>query len=337
MESHVKYLKMIVASLGIILFTLCPSLSQAESAVVGFIASGKIVDDDSFNWMTVTGLNRLKRKFDIKVEVRHGGFSYDEFKKETDSLLADNATIVIINSSNNHQKIAEYISNHPEVIFIMNDARIDGYKNLSSISYGQCMGSCLVGALCAWQTQTGKVGFIGGNEHHVIKDFLDGFRQGVQLSGRDVDIVVQFIRKGVSAKGYEDPKQANMIARGMYASGVDIIYSVAGLSGNGVIQAASKTGNYVVGVDSDQDFMAKGTVLTSMMKRLDVAVYNEVLSVLEGRFSPGIKEYDLSNNGVGLTEMKYTEHLISSDVKRRLSELKEQLATGAIRLDCKAK
>ncbi len=320
-----------------LLFLFSPLRCLAESSVVGFIASGSAVDDDSFNGMTVSGLRKLQRRFDLKIEVRSGGYSYDTFEKQVQDLVAGNAKIIVINSSNNHERILNYISRYPKIHFIMNDARISGYDNISSIAYGQRMGSCLVGALCAWQTKTGKVGFIGGNEHPVIKDFLCGFREGVRLAGKDVEIDVQYIRGGVTEQGFEDPRQANAIALQMYSSGVDIIYSVAGLSGNGVIQAARKTGNYVVGVDSDQDHMAKGTILTSMMKRLDVAVYNEVLSVLEGHFVPGTKEYNLSNGGVGLTEMKYTKQLISEEVLNRLSDLKEQLADGTVKLNCSVK
>ncbi|WP_432738211.1 BMP family lipoprotein [Maridesulfovibrio sp. FT414] len=297
------------------------------------MASGSALDDDSFNGMTVSGLRRLQQKFDLHIEVRAGGFAFADQAKQLQSLLDSNAHVIVINSSKNIDEILGFAGHHPEIRFIINDASVRGYDNVSSIAYGQGMGSCLVGALCAWQTKTGKVGFIGGNENSVIQDFLSGFRAGVELSGKDVSVEVKFIRCGSAVEGFEDPQQASLLARRMYASGVDIIYAVAGLSGNGVIQAARKTGNYVVGVDSNQDHMAKGTILTSMMKRLDVAVYNEVLSVLEGRFVPGPKNYDLSNDGVCLTDMKYSRHLISKEVLHKLDGLKEKLVSGTVRLD----
>ncbi len=186
------------------------------------------------------------------------------------------------------------------------------------------MGSYLVGALCGWQSKTGRVGFIGGNQLPVIMDFLCGFKEGLKASNNNVQLEVMFVRNGNSREGFEDPRQANLLAKRMYASGVDIIYAVAGLSGNGIIQAARTSGNFVVGVDSDQDHMAKGTILTSMMKRLDVAVYNEVLSILNGEFVPGSKVYSLSNDGVGLTEMKYSRHLIAEDLLERLDDLQKK-------------
>lgn len=317
-------------------FLLQPAFCDAEPVIVGFIANGFALDDDSFNGMTIAGLRRLQNKYDLKIKARSGGSSYENFEKQMQLLLDGGVRILVVNSSTNHAKILKFFSRHPEVRFIMNDACITGYDNVSSISYDQCSGSFLVGALCAWQSKTGKVGFIGGNQSPVIQDFLSGFRQGVVFAANGVDLAVDFIRCGSSVEGFEDPRQANLLAKRMYASGVDIIYAAAGLSGNGIIQAARKSGNWVVGVDSDQDYMAKGTILTSMMKRLDVAVYNEVLSAIEGRFVPGVKKYDLSNGGVGLTEMKYTRHLISDEVLSRLEDLKKKISVGAIRLNCSA-
>ncbi|WP_320171005.1 BMP family ABC transporter substrate-binding protein [Maridesulfovibrio sp.] len=334
MKKTVSHLALAVILLAFGLACACPSPCFAHKFVVGFVASGSAIDDDSFNSMTVAGLRKLEKNNHVRIEVRQGGFSLEEHKKQIKSLLDCGAQVIVINFSSDLDKLLEFISQYPEIPFIINDARVSGYANVSSTVYNQRMGSCLVGALCAWQTATDRIGFIGANEMPIIKDFLCGFKEGIRLSDRDVQIETAFVRRGNNWEGFEDPEQASVIAARMYNSGVDIIYAVAGLSGNGVIAAARKSGNYVIGVDSDQDGIAKGTVLTSMMKRLDVAVYNEVLSVLEGRFIPGPKEYNISNNGIGLTEMKYSKDLIAEDVLQKLAELKEKLSKGLIRLDC---
>lgn len=327
--------KMVIASLAAIMnICIFSAYAEATPLTVGFVASGAALDDDSFNGMTISGLRKLQKKHNLKIEVSSGGFGYENIRKGLDSVIKRHSDVIVINSSTNHDEIIEFTQEHPDIYFIINDARIEGYPNVSSIYYGQCMGSCLVGALCGWQSKTGKVGFIGGNEHPVIKDFMCGFKKGVEFSHSSVEVDVKFIRNGDSKEGFEDPRQANILAKRMYASGVDIIYAVAGLSGNGVMQAARTSGNFMIGVDSNQDYMAKGTILTSMMKRLDVAVYNEVLSILNGKFVPGSKVYDLSNNGVGLTDMKYSRHLISDDVLQKLDDLQGKLATGKIRLNC---
>ncbi len=309
------------------------SICRAEVVRIGFVTAGNAVNDNSFNGMTIAGLRRLQRDFQVEVLVRSGGYVVESVRQAILSLLKENVRIIVTNSATVEGRFAEIALDYPNVVFVLNDCNIEGYPNVVSIDYAQEMGSYLVGALCAWQTKTGKVGFIGGNEMPVIKGFLNGFLQGVRFSGRDIEVDVKFVRRGNSEKGFEDPKQANALAMGMYNSGVDIIYAVAGLAGNGVIQAARKTGNQVVGVDSNQDHMAKGVVLTSMMKRLDVAVYKEVRSILTGTFAPGCKVYNLGNEGVGLTEMKYSKHLVAPEVLDKLEKLRNDLISGNVKVE----
>ncbi|WP_320174551.1 BMP family ABC transporter substrate-binding protein [Maridesulfovibrio sp.] len=300
---------------------------------IGFVASGDTINDNSFNEMVAAGLRRLQKERHVELVVRRGGFTVDSVTEAVESAISEGAEIVVVNSMPVGNRFGEIVLDHPEVVFIFNDSTIDGYSNVVSINYAHGSGSCLVGALCAWQTKTGKIGFIGGNELPVITEFLKGFQRGVELSGKEVEVDVKFVRRGSSEKGFEDPQQANALALKMYGSGTDIIYAVAGLSGNGIIQAARETGNLVVGVDSDQDHLAKGTVLTSMMKRLDVAVYKECLAVLNGNFTPGRKAYGLADGAVGLTEMKYSKNLISHDVLRLLENLRKDLVSGKIKVE----
>lgn len=327
--------KTVVTVLAAMIFVCLFSVHVfAAQLTVGFVAGGEALDDDTFNGMTISGLRQLQKEYDLKVEVSSGGFGFEDIRKGLESVIKRNSDVIIINSSTNIDEIIAFTQHYPDLFFIINDARIEGYSNVSSIYYDQCMGSYLVGALCGWQSKTGRVGFIGGNQLPVIMDFLCGFKEGLKASNNNVQLEVMFVRNGNSREGFEDPRQANLLAKRMYASGVDIIYAVAGLSGNGIIQAARTSGNFVVGVDSDQDHMAKGTILTSMMKRLDVAVYNEVLSILNGEFVPGSKVYSLSNDGVGLTEMKYSRHLIAEDLLERLDDLQKKIVAGQIQLNC---
>lgn len=332
-----KYCFFIVVFGLIIIFSSFSAICFANSTVVGFIASGSVFDDDSFNSMTKVGLRRLQNDYGIEAEIRGGGFTSESFSKELNLLFDEKIKIVVVNTQGYLEIITEAIKSHPDVVFILNEIIVDDYPNVSSIYFEQKAGSCLVGALCGWQSKTGKIGFVGANESPSILDFLCGFKQGVRFSGKKCDITVRFIRSGMSAKGFEDPHRGNELAKEMFSSGVDIIYSVAGLSGNGIIYAAQKSGKYVVGVDSDQDYIAKGTVLTSMIKRLDLAVYHEVESVLNGKFKPGVKVYGLKNGGVDLSEMKYTRHLISGEIIDRLEILKQLLKSGNVTSDCAEK
>ncbi|WP_320006078.1 BMP family lipoprotein [Maridesulfovibrio sp.] len=313
------------------------AICHAKDVKVGFIYSGDTINDNSFNEMVATGLRKLQKEQHVRVLPRRGGFSMEETVGAIESLLAEGVRVILVNGVPYGNRLGVFALDHADTTFIINDAKIEGYPNIISIDYAHGMGSCLVGALCAWQTKTGKIGFLGANEMPVVKEFLTGFRKGVEYSGQDVEILVRYIRPGVSLKGFEDPKQAYTMAMNMYADGVDIIYSVAGLSGNGAIQAAHRTGNLVVGVDSDQDYMAKGSVLTSMIKRMDIAVYKEVLAIVNGTSAPGCKTYHLANDGVGLSDMTYTRHLLKPGVLKKLGELKAKLISGEVKPDASVK
>ena len=122
------------------------------------------------------------------------------------------------------------------------------------------------------------------------------------------------------------------MALAQYAGGADIIFAAAGLTGNGVLHAAKRAGKFAIGVDSDQDHLARGHVLTSMMKRLDIATFNEVDGIFRGRFIPGVRRYGLRERGVGLSAMKYTRHLIPDRVMAKLGEVEEKIIAGEIRV-----
>ena len=117
-----------------------------------------------------------------------------------------------------------------------------------------------------------------------------------------------------------------------YARGADIIFAVAGLTGNGIIEAARQTGHFAIGVDSDQDSLAKGFVLTSMIKRLDVASYNELKAVMEGKFSPGVTYYGMKDGGVSLSDMRYTRDIIPATVLQQIEDIKKKIISGEISL-----
>ena len=144
--------------------------------------------------------------------------------------------------------------------------------------------------------------------------------------------MVDFVSTGDDFSGFSDPGRGAEMAAGMYASGVDIIFAAAGLTGNGIIRAAKQAGKYVIGVDADQDHMAKGHVLTSMMKRLDRAAFLEVTRIVQGEFRPGITYYSLSNGGVSLSPMKYTHHLIPDAVHEALKATESDIIAGKIKV-----
>ena len=198
-------------------------------------------------------------------------------------------------------------------------------SNLKGLSFSEEQGSFLVGALAAMKTNSRKVGFVGGMEIPLIKKFEAGFRSGVWYVNDDIEISTKYV--GTTGAAFANPAKGKELAKALYNDDVDVIYHAAGLSGSGVIEAANETGNYAIGVDSDQNYLAPGHVLTSMLKRVDVAVYKTIRDVVEGDFEGGVNErFGLADDGVGY----------AVDVFNRVEEFPEQVTqlkeTGAVSL-----
>ena len=305
---------------------------QVEGAqkTVGFLVGAGGLGDESYNDMTLSGLVEAKRKL---------GFAFkhvvcDEtpagIREALDSLIAQNADVIVMNRMAYPEIVYDYTRRNPDMYFIVNDMPWVGHPNMVCMGYAHHEGAFLVGALAGWMTEAGKVGFVGGNDLPVIRSFRYAYREGVQYADAKVSVFEELVAEGRDTSGFDNPKKGFELAAALYKKDVDIIFAAAGLSGNGVIAAAKIHGKYAIGVDTDQDHMAKGHVLTSMMKRLDKATYNEVTAVLEGRFEPGVKYYGLKEGGVGLSSMKYTKHLIPASVIDRLEETKQRIIEGKI-------
>src|SRR5207245_4623481 len=166
--------------------------------------------------------------------------------------------------------------------------------NVRAVVFKENEGSMLAGALAAEVTKTGKIGFVGGMQLPLIRKFEAGFRAGVRQVNPKLDVLVAYTGT------FDDERKGIEVGHDLYRRGCDIVFHAAGLDGLGVIKAAQQAGKLVIGVDSDQSHVAPGTVLTSMVKHVDVAVYLAVKDVLEKKFSGGDIVLGLREGGVGL-------------------------------------
>jgi len=170
-------------------------------------------------------------------------------------------------------------------------------SNLRGLSFAEQQGSFLVGAAAAMKTKRGTVGFIGGMSSPLIKKFEAGFRSGVWFIDPEIEVLSNYV--GTTGAAFANPSKGKELAKAQFDKGADVIYHAAGLSGAGVIAAAAERGRYAIGVDSDQNYLEPGHVLTSMLKRVDVAVYKTVRDVVNGEFTGGKNlHYGLEGNGV---------------------------------------
>jgi len=297
---------------------------------VGLLLPVSGLGDSSFNDMAYAGLIQAKKEyqFDLIREKCKDSSQHQRFAA-MQRLLDRDADIIVANGWEFTKAVSHYAPLYPDRYFIFNDAPIDGVKNVLSTVFDQHEASFLAGALAALTSQTGRIGFIGGKDMPVIRAFLTGYREGAQYVRADITIDVHFLsQKGQQSAGFDDPALAYDTAETLYTDGVDIIFSVAGLSGNGIIRAAVKNKKFVIGVDADQDYMAKGYILTSVIKRIDRATFEALRLIFEERFTPGIHILGLKEDGVGLSPMTYTRHLIAPQTLAKIKQFKARIIAG---------
>lgn len=215
---------------------------------------------------------------------------------------------------------------------IMNQTRKGG--NVASVVFGEHEGSYLAGALAAQVTSDTSIkgindqaviGVIGGVKAPGIDKFIVGYIQGAKAINPDIDVKVAY------SESFGDPAKGQQMAKAMFDEGADIVYQVAGGTGIGIIEAAKAEGHYAIGVDTDQDGMAPGNVLTSMIKRVDVAVEDIVVNYAAGKFPGGqVMDFGLAQNGVALSEMKHTKDLVPAAYVEKVDALKADIIAGKI-------
>jgi basic membrane protein A len=295
--------------------TEAPAGSDAPAgdviAGIAFDTGGR--GDGTFNDSAATGGERAASE--LGVEIKELEAAVDEDRKANLELLAGGGAQVIVGVG---------------FMFGIVDSVVEA-PNVSSLLFAANEGSFLVGAAAALKSTTGEIGFIGGQEIDLIKAFEAGYTAGAKYVNPDIVVNVKYLGPAGDNSAWGNVAGAKEIAAGWYADGTDIIYTAAGGSGAGTIEAAIEAGKWAIGVDSDQyltsgDEAAQAVILTSMLKRVDVAVFETIKASVEGDTSGGIKMFDLSNDGVGYS----TSGGYLDDVVSQLDEIKAKIVAGEI-------
>jgi len=229
--------------------------------------------------------------------------------------------------------ITEASANNPDTTFAIVDSVVEA-DNVASLLFAEEQGSFLVGAAAALKTQTDSVGFIGGVENDLIKKFEAGYVAGVAAVNPDIEVLVNYISQPPDFSGFSDPARGKEIAASQYEAGADVIYSAAGGSGLGAFEAAAEAGApgevWAIGVDSDQFNLVSEElqpyILTSMLKRVDVATFETINTFCGGGDPAGVNVFDLSVDGVGYS----TSGGFVDDIAADLDAFKDQIIAGEI-------
>ena len=296
-------------------------------AGVAFDTGGR--GDGTFNDSAAAGAD--KAKTDLGIEVKELEANVDEDRKANLELLAgDGAGVIVGVGFMFTDPMGEVAAANPEVTFGIVDSVVEA-PNVRSLVFAEEQGSFLVGAAAALKCGCDKIGFIGGQEIDLIKKFEAGYIAGAKAINANITVESKYLGPAGDNSAWGNVAGAKEIAAGWYADGVEVIYTAAGGSGAGTIEAAIEAGKWAIGVDSDQYLTAasdeqRARILTSMLKRVDVAVFETMKAACEGDTSVGIKVFDLSNDGVGYaTSGGYVD-----DIAAQLDEIKAAIVAGDI-------
>jgi basic membrane protein A and related proteins len=216
----------------------------------------------------------------------------------------------------------------PDTNFVVIDTVVDA-PNVQSIIFDEHTGSFLVGAIAALKSETGSVAFVGGMDVPLIHKFYCGYAQGARAVNPDIKLTENYT--GTTPAAWNDPVTAGELTKAAIDGGADVIFAAAGGSGLGVLQAAKDAGKYSIGVDSNQNYLQPGSVLTSMLKRVDVAVQTALTEAADdATFKPGLTVLGLADEGVGYALDDNNASLITDDMKAKVDELSAQIQDGTI-------
>lgn len=205
------------------------------------------------------------------------------------------------------------------------------FPNVQSILFKDHEGAFLVGLIAGKASRTNRVGFIGGMDIPLIRNFATGFTQGVKYANPKATVDSQMI--GTTSDAWSNPARANALAITQYENGADVIFAAAGGSGIGVLKAANSTNNLAIGVDTNQNGLFPGRVLTSLVKRVDIAVYDTLKTSHDGKWSPGIKYLGIKEGALDYAVDEHNRGLISEKLIDDVATAKERIINGIITVD----
>ena len=306
------------------------SISTAQAAdiqpAVVFDMGGKF--DKSFNEGVFNGVEKFAKETGIKY--REFEVTNPSQREQAIRRMAQRGSDIVLGVGFAQASAIEKVAQEfPKVKFAIIDAVVE-LPNVQSIVFKEHEGSFLVGILAAMASKTGKVGFVGGMDIPLIRKFACGYAQGAKHAKADAEVFENMT--GSTPAAWNNPTKGAELAKRQFDRGADVVYAAAGSTGIGVLQAAKDNGKFAIGVDSNQNHLQPGTMLTSMLKRVDVAAYETFKSAMDGTFEPGIKVLGLADNGVGWALDEHNEKLISADMKAAVEKASAAIIAGDLKV-----
>lgn len=309
------------ATLGAALGT---SAAHAQQVGVIYDQGGKF--DKSFNEAVYDGLRRYRDET---------GNDFAEFEltnlaqsEQAMRRMIDNGVeLVIVVGFSSAPAVEVVAAEYPEARFTVLDTVVE-MPNVQSAVFREHEGSFLVGALGAMASQTGRLGFVGGRDIPLIRRFGCGYLQGARHINPEAEVFQNMT--GTTAAAWNDPTRGGELTASQIDRGADVIFAAAGATGLGVYQMAEERGVLAIGVDSNQNYLHPGTMLTSMVKRVDVVAFDAAKAIHAGTWEAGVLDLGLAEAGVGAAMDDYNADLVTDEMRARLAEIEAAIISGEL-------
>ena len=297
---------------------------EKEYVKIGIMLSDVGLGDQSFSDAAFQGVMQARDELNIL-------FSYKEltetgtYQQGLTELVDEGHDIIIGLGFLVQEDLEKVATNYPEQQFLLID-EVSELDNVTSLIFKEHEGSFLAGIVAGLKTNTDQIGFIGGGDFPLIHKFAAGFKQGVKAVNPNAEVMIEY------ANDFGDALLGANIAQTMIEDGADFIYPAAGFTGVGALTEAEKHGVYGIGVDTDQFFIAENAVVTSMLKNIDVAIYQAIeLLIEDGELNEKVIELGLSEDGVGLAEIRL--QTLTAMEKEQLDSFTEQVMNGTLTVE----
>jgi basic membrane protein A len=321
---HAAKLRALMAVL--VMAAVSAGIAAAGEFKIGLVLDRGGKDDKSFNTSAYEGGLRAKKELGAYLKYVEAPDD-NAFEPMLRSFAQRDFDLIIGVGFAQKEAIKKVAGQFPNKHFVIVDAEVDA-PNVRSLMFEEHEGAYVIGAIAALTSKTGKVGFVGGMDIPLIRRFEMGYEAGAKKVNPDVTVTANFV--GVTSEAWNNPPKGKELALSQYQSGVDVIFAAAGASGLGVFDAAEEKKKYVIGVDANQDWVKPGLVLTSMLKRVDEAVFASIQEAQSGKFAGGIKRFGLANKGVDYSVDQYNAGILTEPVRKRADELKAEIVAGKI-------
>jgi basic membrane protein A len=317
-------LKHLIAGAAMAAMATLAQAAEFKPAVV-FDMGGKF--DKSFNEGVWAGVKKFMDETGVEV-MEFEVTNETQREQAMRRMVSRGATVVLGVGFAQADAIDKVAAENPDVQFAIIDVFWLDRPNLRQYQFKEHEGSYLVGVAAALTSKTGKVGFVGGMDIPLIRKFACGYVQGAKEARAGTQVIQNMT--GATPSAWNDPTKGAELAQSQIDRGADVIYHAAGGTGLGVIRAAADAGKLAIGVDSNQNGLAPGSVLTSMLKRVDVAAYQTLRDAMDGNFTAGVVSLGLAEDGVDWAQDEHNADLVTDAVRAAVEQAKADIIAGAI-------